>query len=120
MHNFANYLQCFFSCFFSPVLFSEQDAKLEYYLINIVINLPTGRPPIRIFSKASFLTIHYLVVKCYCCTYSCDDNYDNILRNMSNAKNMDYCGKSRFFVYRRRSAINAYFSKATIHLNNIS
>ena len=68
--------------FFFHRFFYEQDANLEYYLINIVINLPTGRPAIRIFSKVSFLILHYLVVKHYCCTYSCDDNYDNMLRNM--------------------------------------
>ena len=75
MHNYAN-LQCVY-CFFHRYFFYEKDANLEYYLINIVINLPTGRPPIRIFSKASFLTIH-LLVKFYCCTYSCD----NMLYNM--------------------------------------
>ena len=78
MHNYAN-LQCVY-CFFNGT-FYEKDANLEYYLINIVINLPTGRPAIRIFSKAYFLTIH-LLVKCYCCTYSCNDSCDNMLYNM--------------------------------------
>ena len=49
-----------FSCFFHRYFFDEQDANIVYYFINIVINLPTGRPAIIIVSNASFLTIHLL------------------------------------------------------------
>ena len=34
--------------------------------------------------------------------------------------NVDYVGESGFIVYSRRSTINAYVSKAVMHLNNVS